>query len=82
MTSIENPNQRNFALNNGDGEIPALGFGTLVSDTAETRNATKAAVEAGFATWTVPSGTATKRRSARHSRSCSPKARSDGRTCS
>ena len=48
MTSIENPNQRNFALNNGDGEIPALGFGTLVSDTAETRNATKAAVEAGF----------------------------------
>jgi diketogulonate reductase-like aldo/keto reductase len=48
MTSTENPNQRNFALNNGDGEIPALGFGTLVSDTAETRNATKAAVEAGF----------------------------------
>ena len=48
MTSIENPNQGNFALNNGDGEIPALGFGTLVSDTAETRNATKAAVGAGF----------------------------------
>ena len=48
MTSIENPNQRSFALNNGDGEIPALGFGTLVSDRAETRNATKAAVEAGF----------------------------------
>jgi diketogulonate reductase-like aldo/keto reductase len=48
MTSTDNPNQRNFALNDGDGEIPALGFGTLVSDTAETRNATKAAVEAGF----------------------------------
>jgi aldehyde reductase len=48
MTSTENPNQRNFALNDGDGEIPALGFGTLVSDTAETRSATKAAVEAGF----------------------------------
>ena len=48
MTSTENPNQLNFALNNGDGEIPALGFGTLVSDRAETRNATKAAVEAGF----------------------------------
>jgi diketogulonate reductase-like aldo/keto reductase len=48
MTSTENPNQRNFALNDGDGGIPALGFGTLVSDTAETRSATKAAVEAGF----------------------------------
>ena len=29
MTSIENPTQHGFALNNGDGEIPALGFGTL-----------------------------------------------------
>jgi diketogulonate reductase-like aldo/keto reductase len=48
MTSIENPNQRSFALNNGGGEMPALGFGTLVSDRNETRNATKAAVEAGF----------------------------------
>jgi diketogulonate reductase-like aldo/keto reductase len=48
MTSSENPNRRSFALNNGDGQIPALGFGTLVSDRAETRNATKAAVEVGF----------------------------------
>jgi diketogulonate reductase-like aldo/keto reductase len=37
-----------FRLNNGDGEIPALGFGTLVSDQTQTRCATKAAVEAGF----------------------------------
>jgi diketogulonate reductase-like aldo/keto reductase len=28
--------------------MPALGFGTLVSDRRETRNATKAAVETGF----------------------------------
>ena len=48
MTSIENPRQHRFVLNNGGGEIPALGFGTLVSDTQETRNATKAAVEVGF----------------------------------
>ena len=48
MTSIEDPRQHRFALNNGDGEIPALGFGTLVSDSSETRNATMAAVEVGF----------------------------------
>jgi diketogulonate reductase-like aldo/keto reductase len=48
MTSIENLRQHRFVLNNGDGEIPALGFGTLVSDRRETRNATKAAVEVGF----------------------------------
>ena len=47
MTSIENLRQHRFVLNNGDGEIPALGFGTLVSDRRETRNATKAAVEVG-----------------------------------
>jgi aldehyde reductase len=42
------PKQRRFALNNGSGEIPALGFGTLVSDRNETQSATKAAVEEGF----------------------------------
>jgi aldehyde reductase len=35
-------------LNHGGGEIPALGFGTLLSDATETRDATIAAVEAGF----------------------------------
>ena len=39
--------QHGMALNNGD-EIPALGFGTLVSDSTQTRRATKAAVEVGF----------------------------------
>lgn len=35
-------------LNNGSGAIPALGFGTLIPDPTATRNATKAALEAGF----------------------------------
>jgi alcohol dehydrogenase (NADP+) len=35
-------------LNNGSGAIPALGFGTLYSDLAETRRATTAALKAGF----------------------------------
>jgi diketogulonate reductase-like aldo/keto reductase len=48
MTHIVNPREHRFALNHGGGEMPALGFGTLVSDAAQTRNATKAAVEAGF----------------------------------
>ncbi len=37
-----------LALNNGSGVIPALGFGTLIPDPVATRNATKAALEAGF----------------------------------
>jgi diketogulonate reductase-like aldo/keto reductase len=48
MTSICDPRQHRFLLNHGGGAIPALGFGTLVSDSTETRSATKAAVEAGF----------------------------------
>ena len=35
-------------LNNGSGAIPALGFGTLIPDLIATKNATKAALEAGF----------------------------------
>ena len=37
-----------LALNNGSGAIPALGFGTLIPDPVATKNATKAALEAGF----------------------------------
>ena len=33
---------------NEAGAIPALGFGTLIPDPIATRNATKAALEAGF----------------------------------
>ncbi len=48
MASEQDPRQRRFSLNNGSGQIPALGFGTLVSDSSETRNATRAAIEVGF----------------------------------
>ncbi len=48
MTSNEKLNQRRFILNNGSGEIPALGFGTSLSDRSKTRNAVKTAVEEGF----------------------------------
>src|ERR1700733_9276304 len=37
-------------LNNGSGAMPALGFGTLIPDPVATRNATQAALEAGFRT--------------------------------
>ncbi|GLE54655.1 aldo/keto reductase [Mycobacterium montefiorense] len=47
METIENLNQHKFALNNG-AEIPALGFGTLLSDPNQTRTAVKTAVEVGF----------------------------------
>jgi alcohol dehydrogenase (NADP+) len=35
-------------LNNGSGQMPALGFGTLIPDAAVTITATRAALEAGF----------------------------------
>ena len=81
MARIES-GQHRFTLNNGTGEIPALGFGTPLSDRTKTREATKAAVEAGFAISTPPSGTATKKRSARRSRVCSPTEQFAARTCS
>jgi diketogulonate reductase-like aldo/keto reductase len=48
MASNENLSQQKFALNNGSGAIPALGFGTSLSDNTKTRDAVKTAVEAGF----------------------------------
>ncbi len=48
MASNENLSQHRFILNNGSGEIPALGFGTSLSDRNQTRNAVKTAVEVGF----------------------------------
>src|SRR5579871_3534465 len=44
----DNLRYKKLALNNGSGAIPALGFGTLIPDPIATRNATKAALEAGF----------------------------------
>ena len=48
MASNENLSQHRFVLNNGSGEIPALGFGTSLSDNSKTRNAVKTAVEVGY----------------------------------
>ncbi|MGA8546123.1 MAG: aldo/keto reductase [Mycobacterium sp.] len=48
MASNENLSQHNFVLNNGSGEIPALGFGTSLSDNTKTLSAVKTAVEVGF----------------------------------
>ena len=48
MASNDTLTQRRFILNNGSGEIPALGFGTSLSDRTKTRAAVKAAVEVGF----------------------------------
>src|SRR4249920_1378293 len=39
---------RRMPLDHGRGEMPALGFGTLIPDAAETITATRNALEAGF----------------------------------
>jgi diketogulonate reductase-like aldo/keto reductase len=44
----DNLRYKKLALNNGSGAIPALGFGTLIPDPIATKNATRAALEAGF----------------------------------
>src|SRR4051794_25179195 len=48
MIERDNLSYTKLALSNGSGAIPALGFGTLIPDPVATRNATKAALEAGF----------------------------------
>jgi diketogulonate reductase-like aldo/keto reductase len=48
MASNDDLNQHTFVLNTGTGEIPALGFGTSLSDNTKTRHAVKTAVEVGF----------------------------------
>src|SRR5215813_7429022 len=47
MTSIESLRQRRLVLNNG-GEMPALGFGTLITPRVETQRVSRVAVETGF----------------------------------
>ncbi|WP_460910592.1 aldo/keto reductase [Paraburkholderia jirisanensis] len=39
---------RRIALNHGSGQMPALGFGTLIPDAATTISATRSALEAGY----------------------------------
>src|SRR3954452_12309682 len=48
MEEPDNLRYTTIPLNNGSGSIPALGFGTLIPDPVATKNATKAALEAGF----------------------------------
>jgi diketogulonate reductase-like aldo/keto reductase len=48
MVEADNLRYTTIPLNSGSGAIPALGFGTLIPDPVATRNATKAALEAGF----------------------------------
>jgi len=48
MTSHDNLRLVKIPLNSGAGSIPALGFGTLIPDLAETRSATTNALKAGF----------------------------------
>jgi diketogulonate reductase-like aldo/keto reductase len=48
MPASDNLRDTKLPLRNGSGAIPALGFGTLIPDPIATRNATRAALEAGF----------------------------------
>jgi diketogulonate reductase-like aldo/keto reductase len=48
MAPNESLSQDRFPLNDGSGEIPALGFRTSLSDNSKTRDAVKTAVEVGF----------------------------------
>ncbi len=48
MVSPDDLRYTKIPLNHGSGAMPALGFGTLIPDPVATRNATKAALEAGF----------------------------------
>jgi diketogulonate reductase-like aldo/keto reductase len=48
MVNPDDLRHARITLRNGSGSIPALGFGTLIPDPVATKNATKAALEAGF----------------------------------
>jgi alcohol dehydrogenase (NADP+) len=48
MSDASELRTKKLQLNNGTGQIPALGFGTLIADPATTITATRAALDAGF----------------------------------
>src|SRR5215472_12697670 len=48
MTESSDLRLMRMPLNNGRGQIPALGFGTLIPDAGVTKTATRDALEAGF----------------------------------
>ncbi|MBV9734166.1 MAG: aldo/keto reductase [Verrucomicrobia bacterium] len=47
-TESDNLRYRKIPLMHGSGEMPALGFGTLIPDPSETKKATRFALETGF----------------------------------
>jgi diketogulonate reductase-like aldo/keto reductase len=48
MSTSDTLRYTRIPLNNGSGAIPAVGFGTLISDPVVTKQATKTALEVGF----------------------------------
>jgi alcohol dehydrogenase (NADP+) len=48
MTASDPLRYRTFHLAHGSGELPAVGFGTLIPDPIATKQATSAALEAGY----------------------------------
>jgi diketogulonate reductase-like aldo/keto reductase len=48
MTTSDPLRYRTFHLAHGSGELPAVGFGTLIPDPLATKQATRAALETGF----------------------------------
>jgi len=48
MEQSDSLKHRTLRLRGGVGTMPALGFGTLINDATQTRNATRAALAAGF----------------------------------
>lgn len=48
MKQSDSLRSRKLPLRGGSGAIPAIGFGTLIPDATETRNATRTALEVGF----------------------------------
>ncbi|OBC00128.1 dehydrogenase [Mycobacterium sp. 852013-50091_SCH5140682] len=48
MTAVTRPAEQTIALNHSAGRMPALGFGTLISDSRRTRELVTAAIKAGF----------------------------------
>jgi aldehyde reductase len=48
MTQSDSLRYRKLPLRGGAGMMSALGFGTLIPDATETRNATRTAIQAGF----------------------------------
>ena len=48
MTTSDTLRDTRIHTTHGSGEIPAVGFGTLIPDPIATKQATRAALEAGF----------------------------------